>query len=177
MKEQQGYTLVELVVALAMAALLSTLAVMSGMGIVTSFRMSKVASGFADSVSLARTRAVARYEQWRITFPNISGGTEVVTRYTVESCVLPVGAAGSVCTGPWTEKVRITLEPTVGLKVPLSGGQPVSLYFDRTGLFLGSSTDIGVCRTTTTDAGDVICLPGSTGRLIRIHGFSGIVET
>jgi prepilin-type N-terminal cleavage/methylation domain-containing protein len=177
MSDQNGYTVVEMIVVVAIFGLMFALATIAGVGFTNSARLSKTASAFANSVSLARQEALGKYEQWRISFPAVSPGSEVVTSYTVESCVLPVASPGGLCSGPWMVQSQVTLEPAVGLKVPLTSGQPLPLYFDRTGLFLGSDTEIGVCNAMETASSDLICRPGSTGRLIKIHGFSGIVET
>lgn len=178
MRDQRGHTAAELAAALTIIALLSSMAILGGVGFISSAKKSKAASEFANNVSIARTKAISRYEQWRINFPTPAAGSDVVTSYTVESCTLAVGTPGTICSGPWVQQGQpVELEPGMGLKIPLSGGVPEPLYFDRTGLFLGSTTEIQVCQATTDAMGVRICRPGSTGRLIRIRGFSGIIET
>lgn len=178
MGDQRGYTVVELAAVMAILALMSALAGLGGVAFVNGSKLSKTVSTFADSVSLARERAIGGYEQWRITFPTPAAGSDVVTRYYVESCELAVGVPGTICTGAWArEGPPVDLEPGMGLKVPLPGGVPPELYFDRTGRFLGGDTEIRACHAILSEAGLLICQPGSTGRLIRIRAFTGIIET
>lgn len=182
MHSQRGVSVVELVVSLFLIALMSALAVLAGVGFVRSARISKEASRFADSVSLAREKAVGRYEQWRVVFPGAGGG-DIVTSYGLESCEMPPEDLGlspdAPCPGPWTPQgAPVELMSAIGLKVPLVNGQPVVLTFDRTGRLLNNtSTEIAVCNLVKSSTGALICQPGSTGRLIRIREFSGIIET
>lgn len=174
MRDQRGFTVVEMVAVLALIALLAVLAGLGGVAFVNSSKISKSAARFADSVSLAREQAIGRYEQWRISFPTPPAGSDVVSEYYLESC--QVAPPSTTCASGWTRRSTVQLDTGAGLSVPLSGGIPLSLEFDRTGRFLGATMEIGVCHAAQ-EGGMLICRSGSVGRLIRIRGFSGIIET
>ncbi|MDB4896524.1 MAG: hypothetical protein JWN15_2786 [Firmicutes bacterium] len=178
MRDENGLTLIELVVVVALIALLSGIATLSSVHLLMSSRMSRAASAMADSVSLSRQNAIGRYEQWRIQFvPNPIAGSQVFHSYLLESCPLTVSAPGAACAGGWTTQREVDLDGGLGL-LPAAGGAPVAtLVFDRTGQFLGSTTEIRVCIVAKDANGAEICQVGSIGRLIRVHGFSGFVET
>jgi type II secretory pathway pseudopilin PulG len=178
MRDQSGQSLVELVVVVALIALFSGMATFSSVHLLMSSRISRAASAMADSVSLSRQNAIGRYEQWRIQFvPNPIPGSRVFHSYLLESCPLTVTAPGSACTGTWSTEREVHLDGGIGV-LPLSDGAPVAtLVFDRTGQFLGSTTELRVCVVAKDINGAEICQVGSTGRLIRVHGFSGFVET
>jgi prepilin-type N-terminal cleavage/methylation domain-containing protein len=178
MRSQHGLSLVELVVVVALIALFSGMAMLSGTHLIMSSRMSKAASAMADSVSLSRQNAIGRYEQWRIQFvPNPIPGSQIIHGYLLESCPLAVSDPGSACTGGWTTQREVHLDGGLGL-LPVAGGAPVvTLVFDRTGQFLGSTTEIRICIVVKDAYGAELCQAGSIGRLIRVHAFTGFVET
>jgi prepilin-type N-terminal cleavage/methylation domain-containing protein len=176
MQGQRGFTLVEMTVSVAILALMSSMAVLAGVGFVTSSRISRVANQFADQAALARERSIARYEQWRIRFNTPPGGA-AIRSYVVESCQLPVGTPGSICPGPWVVQTTIQLENGTGLIVVNKANAPeTDLIFDRSGQFLTATTEITICGTVTSGGADT-CRPKSTKRLVRIRSFSGIIET
>lgn len=181
MGDQRGTTLFELLLSVAVLSLISSLAGLSAVGFVSSARAAKEASGLADGISQARERAIGRYERWRIRFlPNPAPGSTVVRSYVLESCPVPVGAAGPVCDSDsdWTVQATHEVEPGTGLLVPSSGGDFVRLTFDRTGLFLNvSDVQIQVCRVATQTDGAQVCRSGGSVRLVRVRQYSGIIET
>ncbi len=180
MRGQQGYLLVEIVLAVGILALLTGLAAISVRGVVSSYRVSRVTHQLADHISMARERAIARYEVWRIKFIR-SGGSPAVTAYVIQSCSLGIGQSGSThCKSEsgWTDHRYVALERGTGLDVPVTGkGEPISLRFDRTGRLLRSEdTPIAVCLLMKGPNGEEVCRPGPAARIILIHRWSGAVE-
>jgi Tfp pilus assembly protein FimT len=177
--EQRGSTLLEMAIAISIFVLMTSLAMISGVGLVTNSRLSRTASQVADQLAFARVNAITGYQQWRIRFIP-TAGSDVVQSYVVEWCAIAAGSSpGTSCAGTWTQQTQITVDLGIGLK-PLDDQQnPVStLTFDRTGLLLRRNTevytDVQVCSAGIT-AGILTCNAG-TARLVRIHAFSGVVE-
>lgn len=178
MRDQQGLTLIEMVVTLAILALVSGMAALAGVGIIGSARIAAAANQLVDNLSYAREYAIARYAQQRIRFLP-APGSEVVFSYVLEACAVsdPFSAA-CLDESEWVIQEHFAADPGSGLKVPLTGGSPVILHFDRNGRLLNTSdVEIQVCRVVTGSGGIASCKEGAHQRSIRIRKFSGIVES
>lgn len=177
MRDQRGYTLVEMVVAVAIIFLVSGMATLAGVGFLTSARVSRGASQLADNVSLAREQAIAKYQRWRIRFIQLPG-SHVAREYVLEYCDMPVGSGSSACTTAWTPWKTMSVGEGTGILLTTGAVTVTELRFNRTGQFEGNNdAELRVCGTQIDATGSTICRPGSVGRLVRIRRFSGIIET
>lgn len=169
MRSESGLTLIETAVALSIIALLAGLAVLSGSSMLRSAQISRAISKLNDHLALARMSAIARSETWRIQFDSPPAGSMVVRSWVVEYRE-PGGATWTAFDDPYT------LEDGLAIEVPFEGGHPVPLQFNRFGRFgREQNIDLKVCRVQS-DAGVESCQSGSVGRVIRIHGKTGVVE-
>lgn len=184
MRSEGGVSLVEVVVSVAMLALMAALATISGAGFLESARLSRVASQFADNVSIARENAMAKYERWRIRFLPVAAGSDLARIYVLERCGVPVG--GFDCNQAWALERTVQIEPGIAMRIPVvppPTNVMTALTFDRTGQHLSDFSppvpviEIEICKARTDPGGTLACRPGTTGRLIRIRTFSGIIET
>lgn len=175
MRDQSGVTLLEVVIAVAILALVSGLATLAGVGFLNSSKTSKARTEFADSVSLTRESAIARYERWRIRFiPHPVAGSGIIRTYVLESCPLPVGNPGTACTDDleWTEQQRVHLAPGIGLVTTVT-----TITFDRTGRFMDSDSNFEICPVIKNEDNSEVCRTGPHARTVRIRQFSGIIES
>jgi prepilin-type N-terminal cleavage/methylation domain-containing protein len=180
MDKQEGFSLVEMVVALAILTLVSSLAVWSATSLLAGAKMSREASRVADNVSLARERAIARSEQWMVEFPTPIGSSLVITSYTVKSCPARTSSCAPNSATDWSTKQRVTAEPGMGFKVtdPDWSLGPVQVIADQTGSLRpnrGASVTVQVCPVTQDSSGAMACR-SSGGTTLQIHSPSGFVN-
>lgn len=170
MRSESGVTLVEVTVALAVIALMTSLAMLSGSAIIRSGQASRAASRLLDHIAIARMSAVAETREWRIRFDDPTPpGSAVVQGYTVESC--PVNSCAT-----WTEEDTYELQDGLGIQVLFNGGKPIKLQFNPDGFYSGPTTEISICQIQVNPGGIETCKSGSAGRTIRIHGNTGVIE-
>lgn len=177
--ETSGITLVEMVAAIAIVAIMSTMAVWTGAGFLKSARTAKVAREIVDTAALARERALARYEVWRVRFV-ISVGSPIAQSFVVESCNLDPGQSGETsCMSEteWTQQGQPHLVEdgtVILLQTDVSGNPITQLRFDRNGRFLSSANvDMHVCVSGKT-AGQSVCR--SVAKTVTVLKGSGLIR-
>jgi prepilin-type N-terminal cleavage/methylation domain-containing protein len=178
-KEENGFTLIEVILTVLIVALLSGMAVVSGVGLVTRARVSKSTAQLADNLSLSRERAMAQYQRWMLTFPVPSGGADTVMFYEISACDLSLHACDPTNPADWESGPGATVyaESGIGFQVLQPLPQPVQIVFDRTGRNLAAvDVDIRICLTVASASGTVSCRSGGAANSIRIRKVSGIVQ-
>lgn len=176
MRDTSGYTLLEMLVVLGLISLTASLAWLSGGGLINSSRLSRNTTALVDDITLARTRALARYEQWRVRFPPPLVNADAIQEYYVESCFLTVGTPGLPCGPTWAIERHVMATDGLAMMVQVGGLPATSLTYDRTGFLLEPATTITVCRSALNELGGLVCRPGSTARIVQIKAFSGAVD-
>jgi prepilin-type N-terminal cleavage/methylation domain-containing protein len=176
MKERDGYTVIEMLVVLAILALMSAFAVLAGASMVTSSQVYRGIARVTYNIALSREQAIGRYEQWRVRL--LTSGSSPAQEYVVESCTLPVATPGQPCTAGWVQQGQSITMTGVGLQAT-AGGQPVTqLIFDRTGQFYvpdtsGAYQQIEAKVTVCTVAGSSC---GTSARNVVLAQFSGMIS-
>ncbi|MGE5674606.1 MAG: Tfp pilus assembly protein FimT/FimU [Mycobacterium leprae] len=185
MRRQNGYTVLEVLIAIAIMALVSSMAMVSGTRLITTMRTSKTAASVSDSIALARSMAVARTAAWQVRF--IPDGTTpgLFRSFQLESNSYEwVGCSGTPpCLGAsWTIETSLMrnhqpwqTEPGTGLFIPGATGE-VTLVFDRNGRRLGGvDTQMRVCTLLSQVDGTQACIPDSEANYC-IRSGSGIIR-
>lgn len=168
-----------MVAAVMILAVMSTMAVWTGAGFLKSARTSKVARDIVDTASLARERALARYEAWRIRFVT-AAGSPIAKAFVVEACGLGAGQSGETsCTSEaeWEQQGQPHLveNGTVILLQMDGGGNPITkLRFDRNGRFLSSSDVTTQVCVSAQVAGQPVCR--SVAKTVTVLRGSGLIR-
>lgn len=142
-RRMRGFTLLEMMVTLAVAAILVTLAVPSFNEAMLGSKLNTQANNFVASVQLARSEAIKR--------------NAAVT--------LCASSNGTSCTGAWGDGWIVLANGTVLFRqIPLApgfrlSGDASSIVFQSTGVGATSAT-LTLCRATPS--------VGSQGRTIRV---------
>lgn len=169
MRSQSGYTVIELVVVLAIISLIASMALLSGSAMMRSARVSSTFSKLVDDIAVARMRAISQSALWKIKFDQPSPGDSVVQEYSLQSC------SPTPCSG-WDLEATVQLEEGMGIQVPLTGsGEPKELQFNKNGFFAGSTMTLKVCRIQTNGVGNKVC-QYSGSRTLTVHGHTGVLE-
>jgi len=174
MRDTSGFTLLEMLIVLGLITLTASLAWLSGGGLIDSSRLSRDTTVLVDDITLSRTRALARYEQWRVRFPDPPVHADAVQEYFVESCAMTVGFAG--CTGAWLVQRHVMTTDGLAIMAQVGGLPATTITFDRTGFLLEPATTITVCQSSLNELGGLACRPGSSARTVQIKAFSGAVD-
>lgn len=169
-RDQRGITLVELVAAMGIIAVMTALAVLASGRFLQASQIEQTAARLVDDIAIARMEAIAKSQTWRIRFedPAVAGST-VARRYYVESC------ATNPC-AVWVEEGRYELQPSLGLQVPLHSHSFIELHFSKNGFYDGPTRLLQVCKVDVQTDGTETCQPGSIGRSVRILGNTGVIE-
>ena len=128
---QRGFTLIELVVTLAIVAILAALAVPSFSSIALSSKLNSISSGFVASAQLARSEAIKRNRQ--VTLGAVSGDWK-------NGWVVQEGAT--------VIQTQAAL-PNGYLMSDQSGGGATTITFQPTGVG-ATQVEVVVCRATPT---------------------------
>lgn len=182
MGDQRGFTLVELVVTLALITLLGGMATWSVAGLLTSLRLSGTASRLADEIALARSTAIARHQRWRIEIPTPTGSSDAVTSYRILHCErqsLPCDPANP---SHWKEERSGSAVRRTAIRVvapaPVTGA-PTRLQFDETGRLHTSGTlQIEICPLAPAPPGVIRCQAGGSAspRKLTVERYSGVLH-
>lgn len=157
---QPGFTLVELMVTVAVLAILVGIATPSFTGVINSNRLTSQANSFMADLQLARSEAVRRNR-------------------TVRFCRSADGATCANGTGDWSSWIVVLpgtapeLLRTTTIKAPLElGGSATSIDFRADGLARNSTggllaTDFTVCLPTTRPAQNIRTVSVAGGARMR----------
>jgi prepilin-type N-terminal cleavage/methylation domain-containing protein len=181
MQEEHGFTLIEVAVTALIVALLSGMAVLSGVGLVTRARVSNSAAAFADNLSFAREGAMAQYKRWMLTFPAPPTASDTIAFYDISSCDLSLHPCAPDDPADWEAGSTVQAGPGIGFQILQPAAvppQPVQIIFDRSGRNMTAvDVDLKICLTVTGASGRVTCRPGGAAKSIRIRKVSGIVQS
>jgi prepilin-type N-terminal cleavage/methylation domain-containing protein len=92
-RKEEGYTLVEICIVLAIAAILATLAIPSMRGILPRLRLNNDIATLTNEIALARARAIAKNNEFRIIFNTAGDG------YTLRNQTDAISFAANTLTG------------------------------------------------------------------------------
>lgn len=153
---QNGFTMIELMVVVAIAALLIAVAVPSFVDQIGRRRLEGVANELVADLFYARTEAVSKNKQ--VQLASDAAGTSYTINYVV-SAVTP-----ALKTHPFASGVASTAGATIVFD-PLRGGAPTANTIDLTSSQTGaslrasvsSSGQVGLCSPSATFPGYAAC--------------------
>ena len=158
MKKENGFTLIELIVSMAIAAIVLSVGVPTFRGVILDNGMAANANRFATSINLARSSAV-RYQRnavicasanWNQATPTCSTGTDWSVGWVVYVDKDRDGAIDA-------DEIVSVAEP-MDDDVTFSSGSLSSFTYDARG-FVNNADNLTICDDRT----------GETGRSIRIN--------
>jgi len=155
MKYSRGFTLVELMVTLAVLAILATLAIPSFQEVIRSSRLSTAANDLSSAMALARSEAVRR------------GARVTLCRSSTYSEALPVCDTGS---GSWSDGWVLFVNADADAPPVLDAGEEIL----RRGGPMNTNT---LMTQTTSDVADAVTYrPDGSARLDNSQPANGVLR-